>query len=441
MSVAGSFGWSEIRAYMAWQYYKKVSPIFMAVNLISNEFANGVKPVLLDKNNGTYVKEFDSKVKCSALLNLFDKPNFSCTGSLFKRSIANSILVTGDTYLILGGLNEPLEIFYENPKFITITAGSDGYPEKYYVSKSHGQEIFTRDIQKDGSHRFYSRDKLRELIQIKDFNPDFQQGVFNGFSRLAPVYYELEQYIQSNIHNWSQLKKGARPSGALIYDGDLTTQQREDLRNELVRFYQGAENASELMILSGGQGVKKEFKELSINNRDMDYKGLKKMVKDSIYEHLIIPASFYDNSKSTMNNKETDKMNIYDFCVIPITNQIYEGIGDACLRRYKDGERYKLTFIEEEVPALRERYTGIIRDKRESGAFTINEIRAMYGKEEIENGDVVYQPFNLVPVGNDRYTQDNLKKPNKASFELITKELESRGLTQENIDEILEWHS
>lgn len=441
IGTTSGFGWSEIRAYQAWQYYKKVSPIFAGVNLISNEFANGIKPVLYDKQNEVYIKAYDPKIKCSAILKLLDKPNFSCTGSIFKRSLANSMLVTGDTYIILSGLNEPVELFYENPKFITIISGQDGYPYQYLVSKSHTKETYTREVI-DGSHRFYSQDKLRELVQIKDFNPDFQQGVYNGFSRLSPIYYELEQYIESNIHNWSQLKKGARPSGALLYDGELTTQQKEDFRNELRRFYQGAENASELMILSGGQGVKKDFKELSINNRDMDYKGLKKMVKDSLYEHFIIPASFYDNSKSTMNNKETDKMNIYDFCVMPITGQIYEGIGDASLRRYKDGDRYKLGFIEEEIPALRERYAGIIKDKRESGAFTINEIRSMYGKEEIENGDTVYQAFGLVPIGTDRYTNDNLKKPNnKASHDMITKELEARGLTQENIDEILEWHS
>jgi HK97 family phage portal protein len=401
-----------------------------------------MKPVLWDKQAEVYIRSYDPKVKCSAILNLWNKPNFNSTSSLFERSLANSLLVTGDTYVIIGGLNEPVEIFYENSKFVTIVAGSDGYPYRYHVSKSHGTEIYTRE-EINGQHRFYSNDKLRELIQIKDFNPDFQQGIFYGFSRLSPVYYELEQYIQANVHNWSQLKKGARPSGALFYDGELTTEQREVVRAELRRFYQGAENASELMILEGG-GAKKEFKELSINNKDMDYKNMKKMVKDSIYENLEIPASFYDNSKSTMNNKDTDKMNIYDFCVIPITKQIYEGVGELCLRRYKDGERYELTFIEEEIPALRERYSGIMKDKRDSGAFTINEIRELYGKESIgEAGDTVYQPMNLIAIGSDKYTQDNLNKPIKKSIdiEFVVKELEARGISEEHIKEMIEWHS
>ena len=436
-----ALGWYKIRAMMAWQYYKKTSPIFRAVNLISNEFASGISPVLYDRDKDTYIRTFDSKIPESMVLNLLYHPNFNMTGTQFKKALCASLMVTGDTYPIITGLDEPLEVFYENPKYITIVAGNDGYPYSYHVSKMNHADIYTKQII-NGSIRFMSRDGLREILQIRDFNPDYQNGNFTGFSRLSPVYYEIEQYLNSNKHNLSLLKKGGRPSGAILYEGDLTDPQRDNLRSELRRYFQGADNAGEMLILESG--VKKEIKELSINNRDMDFVKLKKVIKDSLYEHLEIPASFYDNSKSTMNNKDTDKENIYDFNVIPMTRQIYESLGDALLRRFKNGQRYEIDFIEEETPALKGRFIQQIKDKSDSGVFSTNEIRSMWGAEEIgEEGDQIYQPMNLIALGTDKYTQDNLKKPTKKNMdiELIRKELNDRGLSTENIEDLLQWHS
>lgn len=436
----GSLNWSEVRAGMAWSYYKKVSPIFRAVNLVCNEFANGIEPVLWDKQNEEYIRQYDPRIKESEVLKLLEKPNFLDSASEFRKSVSTSLVVTGDSFVVITGLNEPLEIFFENPKYVMYVPENDGYPKSITVSKSSYTEVYTRQ-EIDGEYRYISSSGLSEIVHIKEFNPDFSVGTYNGFSRLSPVYYELEQYLASHVHNLSQLKKGARPSGALMYDGDLTEPEQQALRAELQRFYQGEGNSGELMILTGG--VKKEFKELSINNKDMDFVELKRIAKDSIYENMEIPASFYDNSASTMNNKDVDKLNLYDFNVIPMTRKIYDTIGYALLRRYKNGSRYVLDFIEEETPALKSRYIEQIKDMRSSGAFTINEIRSMYGRESIgEEGDVIYQPMSLFPIGMDKFTRDNLDKPLKktVNVEAVRKELKSRGFSNKDIEDIVKWH-
>lgn len=441
LDTLSALGWYEIRAMLAWQYYKKVSPIYRAVNLISNEFAAGINPVLYDKEKDTYIRSYDSSVPESALLKLLYNPNFNMSGTQFRKAICSSLVVTGDVYLIISGLKEPVEMFYENPKYVTIMSGNDGYPYSYSISKMNHSDVYTKVIE-NGVAKFMSRDGLREIYQIRDFNPDYQNGNFTGFSKLSPIYYELEQYLNANKHNLSQLKKGARPSGALFYEGDLTEDQRTELRSEFRKYYQGADNASEILLLEGG--VKKEYKELSVNNKDLDFVQLRKVIKDCLYEQLEMPASFYDNTRSTMDNKGTDKMNLYDFNVIPITKQIYEGISELCLRRFKNGERYELDFIEEETPALRDRFISQIKNKIESGCFSMNEIRSMYGAESIgESGDQIYQPMALIPIGTDRYTADNLTKPIKKAItlDMVRKELETLGLSKDNIEELVKWHS
>jgi len=45
-------------------------------------------------------------------------------------------------------------------------------------------------------------------------------------------------------------------------------------------------------------------------------------------------------------------------------------------------------------------------------------LRSLVGREDLtEGGDRVYQPMNLIPVGQDQYTIDNRGKPAKKSMQ------------------------
>ena len=58
-----------------------------------------------------------------------------------------------------------------------------------------------------------------------------------GVSRLSPVYFEIEQYIKTSIHNISTLRKGARPSGVLTLAAGTSKEQKEYLRKQVTAFY------------------------------------------------------------------------------------------------------------------------------------------------------------------------------------------------------------
>ena len=78
--------------------------------------------------------------------------------------------------------------------------------------------------------------------------------------------------------------------------------------------------------------------------------------------------------------------------------------------------KYKLAIDKTTIGALEERKLANVKGHGEAGVFTINEIRAIAGKEAVENGDIIYQPQNLIPVGTDRYTQDNREAPSEKVF-------------------------
>jgi len=439
--VYSSNGWSDLRAWQAWRYYTIISPIGRAVRLVSTEFADNIKPVLLDKQTGEYVREFDSKIPESKVLKILAEPNFNTTGSLFKKEIASSFMVTGDVFEIVSfGSSGPLEIFYENSKYVTIQSGTNGFPAQYTVSKQgHENDIYKAEVDiKTAKVRYLNGANNREIRQIRDFNPNYSVGNLFGFSQLSPVYYEIEQFLQSNIHNLSTLQKGARPSGVLSIETELTQEQKDYTKQQLINFYQGSENSGNVMVLEGG--AKKEFKELSINNKDMDFVEMKKMVKASIYEALEIPASFYDNTASTFNNKGVDKESLYDFNVVPLSNRLLNETGRFLLSYFPNGDRYDATFIENEVPALRKRFTDQVIEKHAKGLISLNEARSQFGDESIGGaGDLFYQPTSVIPVGSDQFTRDNLKEP-LPKKDLMVEELKRQGLKEQEISDLLKWH-
>ena len=49
------------------------------------------------------------------------------------------------------------------------------------------------------------------------------------------------------------------------------------------------------------------------------------------------------------------------------------------------------------------------------------ELRSIAGKEEVEGGDVILAPANLLPIANDEYTLDNVDAPTKDFVDLMRK--------------------
>ena len=70
--------------------------------------------------------------------------------------------------------------------------------------------------------------------------------------------------------------------------------------------------------------------------------------------------------------------------------------------------------------------------------MTINEIRTKLGYESLPiGGDTIYQPLNLVPVGQDGFTSDNRESPSKSLVDTMTKITNPKGEPFYSAKEIL----
>lgn len=429
--LAGN-SYHDLSAHVALSYYRKVSPIFDAVDRISDEVSS-IEPVLYDKKKEEYITDHP-------VLELLNNPNAFASGDLFIKELCTYYLVTGNAYLRgTGGINKPpKELFNEHPTTVTITPNNrDGFPQQYEVTTTVEGKIYKR-VEQGVDYRFVDPMELGEIFHIKTVNPTASTSYLYGMSRLTPIYYEIEQYLHASVHNLALLKNGATPSGIMSTEKNLTDDQYQRLLAEMGRFFQGAENAGRPMIAEGGL----KYSSMSMNNRDMDFLKLKVDVRDMLYNNFRIPLPFVSREQMTLANMEAAKYIFYDNVILPTFKRLMTDLSLALLPRYGlDPKDYELSYQEESIPTLVQRHFEETKDLNDMGVLTKNEIRLRLGYEELEGHDILYQPMNLIPTGAELEEPQDLQKQYKYFKNYLMKQKDSEGkalYTEEEIDQLAE---
>ncbi|GAG97718.1 unnamed protein product, partial [marine sediment metagenome] len=213
-SFAGRFGWYNIRAAAAFQYYKEISVIRDAVDLGAEAFVT-VPFAILDTSTDEIITEFDKSIPATGILELLKKPNQDVSESEFKISHYTTYKVTGDTFFLTTSLDidsEPLEIYAINSKNVSGTTNNDNLTTLYQITTGQFKGSYRRQELEDDRVVYVDEDGMHQLWVMKTFNPDSFAGG-RGLSKLTSVYYEIEQHGGVSKHNNSILRNGARPSG------------------------------------------------------------------------------------------------------------------------------------------------------------------------------------------------------------------------------------
>ena len=376
---------------IAMYYYNRVSIIATAIDMICDEF-KVVEPVLWDNKKQDYITEHP-------VLDLLNDPNPDFTKNEFLSQIVKYYHITGNSYIILKGNTDrpPLEMVCVSPETITPYGNTNDIYVDYYTYNSNSENLtFYRSYDGKSKFRYLTKDKNYELWHIKDFNTS--QCELIGRSKLDSVYYEISQFLESNIHNLSLLKKGLRTSALISSESEFTQDQQDMLRAQLDSDYAGAVNAGRPLIIGGG---KINFNELSKTLKDMDFKDLKIELKKDIALRLDIPLALIDTSGQSYNNLKEAKLSLYDNAVIKLLKKMYEEITNLLIPRYKDLnlKNNKFFYNTISIPALREREIENIERLQKSNIMTTNELRQIINLEPINNGDIIYQPISQVPLG------------------------------------------
>lgn len=375
------------------EYYQQVEPLADAVDRIGDKVSE-MQLFLLDVKKNQFLKD-------SWVLDLLQNPNTNVCYAEFMKASSNYLTITGNNYWIMTRSpvrNRVLEIFSVSPELITVSQGADGRPISYNYSPQGISLLFTRE-DFGRNIRYLSDDRRQELIHVREFNPNGYEEYLTGVSRLHAIVYAILQYKAASIHNLSLLNNGARISGMVKYDKEIkdymTPEQLDQLNASIQNMFTGEANAGRIIANNGVD----DFISFMQNNVDMDFAALKKQVEEAIYKRLKIPLMLVETDAATLNNYETALIALYDDAVIPQFNQLVKALRLAF--SYYDNSLLGLdfTFDPLTIPALRSRRIDELTRTAALNVLTDNEIRNFIGFLPYKEGDEVYKPTTMAPVG------------------------------------------
>jgi HK97 family phage portal protein len=271
---------------------------------------------------------------------------------------------------------------------------------------------------------------LRELWHIKTFNIMKQPS---GTSIINYILYEIRQHLEGSKHNLSTLLKGARLSGILFSENELLQDKRENMVKEMRSVFQGSNNAGAIGFLEGG---KFDFKAMSESMKDMDFKELKKDVTIAIYNAMEVPLALMLADTMTLDNLKQAKELLYDNAVIPLGRRMYQELTMLLMPRFKIQDGKLLQFNIGTISALEDRRTRRMESMSKTNAFTVNEVRDVINYSSIENGDDIYIPLNLVPLGADTGNTGEIKGLSKEQLRSYIDSYGRQLFTDEEIEDI-----
>ena len=383
---------TSITPRSALRYYDKVAPVATAVDIVNDEF----------KTLTLVLEDADGKITHTAgspLLKFLKQPNDDMVQIDFLENLGSYYLITNEVYLIAtGAVNRaPAEVYVISPVNVEVKVDADGVINRFEMNRgTGGKEVFTRAAK---GYRFFNADSTAEIWQIKGFNSG---DTSRGKSKLNSAHYEIEQYLQCSAHNLSILNNGVRSSGAFLAEGALTDEQFDRLREQLTS-KSGADNAGKNLILEGGLG----YKEMSISPKDMDFATLKKTTTEAIFRRYKIPLALVSTESMAEATMETSSLMLYDNAVLPVARRLLAEITRFLGPRFDVKDDSMIAPFMDNITALQIRRIKEVKNKKEVGVFTINEIRGVMGEEGIgAEGDIVYIASNLVPAGAESQQAD-----------------------------------
>ena len=432
LGISRGIGW--LSALGAINYYTTISPIANAVDLIA-EVGARIYLAVYDRSTKEYIKEAVGAGTPAKALNLLKSANYTETYFEFMRNLFSYFLITGNAFIIAQSTAENtdiIELFCAKPQDFIINGVGTSLATTYIYQDGNRSLVFNLNRM---NWRYEAYDKngfYYQLKHIKNFNPRFNSGNLWGMSVLTQLFLEMEQFIQGAVHNNALLKNGAKPSGVLTLDEEMSDNAYERARKEFQQFYSGAENSGKVLIFEGSNA---KFDAFNISPKDMDYAKLVEWIENALYSRLKIPRALISEKSMTYNNLREAKMQLYEFAIFPSFDMILEGLSDLIFSRAKDVSNYELYYDTKDIDAFSEKQMEIDERIVKLGITTFNEARNKFNLVDLdENGDTVFSPSPLLtPLGNA--IPEQVEKKHLVSIEQFKNILQKQNFSEQEISE------
>jgi len=294
----------------------------------------------------------------------------SCGSQPLLEVLAAQLALHGNAYvqLIKDGAGVPVELYPLRPERVQVVAGEDGWPTAYrYVLVDRTLTIALED-----EHGWPN------IIHLRGFHPTDDHYGAGCLAAAAPA---VAVHNAASEWNRALLANAARPSGALVYDGEdggaLSAEQFDRLKSELQNAFQGHGNAGRPMLLEGGL----DWKAMSLSPADMDFATLKAAAARDIALAFGVPPMLLglpgDNTYA--NYREANRA-LWRLTLLPLAGKILAGLHAGLGDWFAEAPQIDV----DRVPALAEDREKLWAQVSGADFLSDAEKRAMLGLSPME---------------------------------------------------------
>lgn len=338
------------------------------------------------------------------LLALLAKPNPMQTWDEFALEMIAWHRVAGEIFILrLPEKGQPRELHILNPELMDVKASDFGnVPKAYEYGSGENKQVYSVKV----------LDGTSQILHIKTFNPT---NPWRGLSPLSPAARAAD--IHNNGAKWNSalLSNSARPSGVIELAGTVAEGTLSQLREYFKKAWQGVANAGNIPLLTGGA----KFTPLSHNPKDMDFKGSMESATKDMGLVYGVPLPILTMEAATFSNMDAAQERLWTDTVLPLLNQVVKKLSQFLVPLYGgDNKSLQLAYNADSVPALepkRERMFKRMAAAVGGGLLTPNEARAEMGYDATEEGDTLYMPGSLKPIGEEAAPAKELAKAMKSA--------------------------
>lgn len=381
--------------------YERVSCIGSGIDLISSNMQM-VEPVFWDDEHREAI-EYPSNKKLKELRRLFENPSSVDNRKTFiEKSVKNYKIHGIVYYAFIFDNNDIVSIRILDNCLVTAFEDRENNRINYYVVNNHG--VYSGEYVFNGRYYVNSENKNIVLAPYINSSPTRQ---YMPSSPLLGAGIEALMYWYGCFHNKSLLQNGARPSMILLIKSLLNPQHREQLKSEIKVKHSGAGNAGSAMIIDGA--ADKEIKQLSQNNKDMEFSTVLRAAEEAV--NMRLGTNWIMGKNLNAKDYQQALEMFYDMTVCPLFQGIYNHIFDVYKYYNSKFSGLRITFLEQDIPALRPRFLQMMKDMPNLGIFTIKERRKMYNYAPL--GD---QRDDELTVQTVKVTQSGMSGTNETAF-------------------------
>lgn len=245
----------------------------------------------------------------------------------------------------------------------------------------------------DGKAREYAP---WEVMHFRHYSPARPNDL--AISPLEPLRLTLAIEYAAQRYGVSSFENGARPSGILRTDKQLTPENRAALRQDVMKLHGGSKNAGKLAVLDNGLSWEKMSWDAN-ESAVIDHRRLTREEVCAAYD--VPPPMVGILDRATFSNIDTQTRMLYTDTLGPWLTMIDETFAVQLIGDVPELAGYSVEFELGEVLKgdIAARFTAY-QQAINAGVFTQNEIRALenYPAKPDEDADRLHRPANLTPL-------------------------------------------